>query len=94
MVVNILENKENQRTLTELIKIKRNQLDPSGSAFALSLRGIKVFEIFKKADFRFKIEIVNFRSPITYKMERLSSGPHRVCFRSSLRGIKGSLSLN
>ena len=95
MVVNILENKENRRTLlipvrppttrpsirtlkvffrfflanyrpkietlvfviyTELIKIKRNQLDPSGSAFALSLRGIKVFFDLLLVDFRRKIE--------------------------------------
>ena len=63
---------------TGLLKIKRNQLDRSESAFALSLRGIKVFKIFKKADFSYKIEIDDFRSPITYKMDRLSSGPHRA----------------
>ena len=51
-------------------------------------RTIKVFEIFKKADFSRKIEIVDFCSPITYKMERLSSGPHRAQFSQFPSGDK------
>ena len=125
-LVNILENKENSRTLfitvrppvhpstrvikvffrnfladyqgkietsvfviyTKLIKIKRNQMDPSGSAFALSLRGIKVFEILKRRISGLKLRLVNFRSPITYKMERLSSGPHRALLSQFPSGDK------
>ena len=126
MVVNILENKQNLRTLlipvhpsirpstrtikvffqfflanyrlkietcvfvfyTDLIKIKRNQMDPSGSAFALSLRGIKVFETFKKSDLVGYFWRPNFGSSITYKLERLSNGPSRVLLSQFPSGDK------
>ena len=73
---------------TELIKIKRNQLDPLKSAFADSLWRIKVFKNLKKADYQFKIETSIFASQPHIKMERLSSGPSRALFSQFPSGDK------
>ena len=58
---------------TELIKIKRNQLDPSGSAFALSLRRIKRFQVRKKA----KKPLVNWKSNIRFLTPKTRRSPPR-----------------
>ena len=67
-------------------------MDPLGHCFRSSLRGIKVFVTFKKADYQGKIETSIFASQPHIKMERLSSGPSRALLSQFPSGDKFSLS--
>ena len=71
-----------------ILKSKDLQVDPLGSAFADSLRGIKVFVTFKKADYHGKIETSIFVPQPHIKMERLSSGPSRALLSQFPSGDK------
>ena len=67
------------------IKWKDCQMDPVGSAFAKSLRGIKHFQDFNKA---WKVRILKLSKPFREhnKIVRLSNGPHS---RSAFAGPFG-----
>ena len=63
-------------------------MDPIGHCFAETLRGIKHFQDFNKADGKFGILKVSKPFLKHNKMERLSNGPPSVLLSQSLRGIK------
>ena len=63
-------------------------IGPHRVCFRTSLRGIKVFVTFKKADYHGKIETSIFVSEPHIKMERLSSGPSRALLSQFPSGDK------
>ena len=67
--------------------LKEKSIGPYRESWRTSLLGDKGSSNLKKGRFPFTNWHLNFGKPDTYKMERPSSGPLRICFRK-LRAIK------